>query len=368
MFELLRDALTSSSSGPEYSRGDIGSIMAADLAQRMSDFTVRDAVKMPSVRRAVDIISSVGASFDPLAYEGVQRIDTPRIAARPDPFRSRADWVKLNIVSLIETGEAFWRIGDGYVIVLDPERIEITDEQALQPTYWLDGEQIAPDTLRHIRIGQRPGKAHGTSPLAEALEYLAILHAQELYAGRFFQSNGTPHTVLTTEQALDGTQAAALRDAYIAARATTGVAVLSRGFGAEFPATDPERAQLNEARDISNTVIARLLGIPGPLLLTSGTGGTLVYQNVSQLVTSLARQTILPLYLEPIEAALTDLLPRGQTVRFSVEELQRVDIGDKVAVYAQLLTLGLVTREQVVADLGLDPASMPATPEVLASV
>jgi phage portal protein BeeE len=88
-----------------------------------------------------------------------------------------------------------------------------------------------------------------------------------------------------------------------------------------------------------------------------------------------ARVTLQPVYLAPVEEALSDLLPGTQAVRFNTSELERLGTAARWDAYAAGIAAGFVTPAQVDRWEGWDrsapipiPAPLaptPAAPEVL---
>ena len=138
------------------------------------------------------------------------------------------------------------------------------------------------------------------------------------------------------------------------------------------------RSQLLETRAYGAREVARGLGIfPAELLLVESAGSSLTYQNVADALMTLCRVTLQPVYLAPIEEALSDLVPGTQAVRFSTSELERLGTIQRYAAYATGLGSGFLTTEQVdrwegwdrAAPLPVPPSSAPtpaapAAPEV----
>ena len=67
-----------------------------------------------------------------------------------------------------------------------------------------------------------------------------------------------------------------------------------------------------------------MFGIPAGKLLAEVNGNSMTYTNIESANTDYVRDTLMG-YLREIEEALSDLIPRGQTVKFKVEELLRAD-------------------------------------------
>jgi hypothetical protein len=109
-------------------------------------------------------------------------------------------------------------------------------------------------------------------------------------------------------------------------------------------------------------MVARLLGIPTPLLLVSLAGGSsLTYQNIGQVYSEFIRSTLQPLYLTPIENAWSDLLPRTQTMRFDVNDIFRIELAARVDVYEKLLGMGVVTADWIQRNEGIRPPDQTPT-------
>lgn len=365
--QALVSGWASSSPTPEYQRSEVSDVIAQALAERMDAFTVQDALAMPSVRRAVDLITTIGASFEPVALDpdGARMAVQPSVVRKPDPFATRYDWTLQVLRSLVETGDAFLREGEGYTIVLDPDDVDVAwedDRTKLRRTYTWQGQDVTAQ-VRHVLIGHGPGDLTGTSPIEQCLDQLAVLDAQERYAEQWFRSGGVPHTVLTSEWDMSPAETKGYKDAYVTARQDgTGVAALAKGYGVSFPGSDPESSQLTDSRDFANTSVARLLGIPGPLMLVQGgSAGSITYANSAGLVLAFARQTLLPMYINPLQAALSERV-RG-SVEYSVGELKRVDITERIAALGALQAMGIVDEREIALALGMDPSKAPGKPE-----
>jgi phage portal protein BeeE len=114
--------------------------------------------------------------------------------------------------------------------------------------------------------------------------------------------------------------------------------------------------------------VALMFGIPGRLLEYAESGTSVTYANVGDLATELVRLTLAPLYLEQIEQAFSDLLPRGHEVRFDVEGFERADIKTRYEVYEKAIALGVMDPETVAGKEGLSGASPEARPTPLRRV
>lgn len=315
---------------------------------------------LPAVERGVELIASTVAQLHPVAYrDGVPIPEQPRIVERPDPWSSRYAFLHETVRSMLEDGDSFWLCFDP-----DPETgkpraarvipaAEVTvgwDEHRFLRTYKWRGQVMEHGrTIYHLPLAPRAGSLRGVSPLVASRGALLAIEAAELYAAGYFGGAGIPSGVLTSPVELTDGEADDLKAAWLAAHSTVAPtpAVLSGGVTYEKVAADPEASQLLETREAGVATVARLLGIPAPLLLVNGTGSNVVYQNYTALAGELVRITVAPLYLAPLEAALSDLLPRTSAVRFELGELNRLDVRGRLEAYKLAVELGILDSETI---------------------
>lgn len=113
--------------------------------------------------------------------------------------------------------------------------------------------------------------------------------------------------------------------------------------------------------------VARGLGIvPGELLLAEVGGSSLTYQNAAELLDNLVRTTVQPMYLAPVEEALSDLLPGTQACRFDTAELFRLQTAARYSTYATGLGAGFLRLEQIDRWEGWQREAPPPIPAALA--
>lgn len=361
----------------------IEAVIADAIAAREADFTLGDALRMPPVIRAKTLLRSMASLLPPQMYRGglpVPVEETPRVVRRPTGWKTRGEFVGETVDALIDVGEAFWLLGDRdrdnhpqTAIVARNADVEIEWlVPGYIPKYRVRGEPAILDRdVKHIAINRRPGELHGRGPLTEGLPYLAAIDAAETYAAGWYGSGGVPSVVLRTKENLKDLQSEELKAAWMAsqsARVPTP-AVLAGGVEDHYPGTDPERSQLNETRSRGATVVAQLLGIPGPLLLIETHGSTVTYQNATAALGELVKGTLGPTYLSPIEQAWSDLVSALAAIRFDYAELSRSDIAARFGIYAQGIPLGIFDAAEARAWEGLAPAGgAPIVPPAYAPV
>lgn len=342
------------------------------IEARQTSFTLDQALKLPPVIRGVSLIAGVGASMLPLLYQGGQALERqPRIVRKPDPFRTRYQFIYQTLEAMVADryGEAFWMLTDhderdyprgARVLPNDEVRVQ-WDERRFEPRYWWRNRPMIPGRdIIHIAPNLRPGELHGRGPIYEALDYLYPIHAADAFASSFFSSGGLPMTVLKTAAKMTGEEAAQYKTQWVEARQTGNgaePAVLSGGLEAEFPTADPQKSQMTEARGAGAAVVARTLGIPGALLHVETSGATITYTNPAGALEELVKTTIAPIYLAPLEQAWSELVPGTSAVRFDLGDMSRADIGARFGLYEQGIRAGVMTAEEARAYEGWSPVN-----------
>jgi HK97 family phage portal protein len=353
-----------------------------------------DYLELPAVARARQLIVSLIAQLEPVAWRnGYPLEEQPRVLVRPAPDMTRQEYLAQLGASLFDHGNAVvWQPLTGrnaagtpeVSIVLPYEEVHVrwADESRLSRRYrWRERELLPGRDVLHVAIGRRAGELEGSSPLRAIESALARIVAAELYAGDWFETGAVPSVTLKYDGTLTDAGAERVKERWIANHRDHSPAVLPRGWDLKETGADPESSQLLETRKHAALEVARGLGIfPAELLLAELGGSSLTYQNVADALMTFARVTLQPVYLAPIEEALSDLLPGTQAVRLNTSELERLGTAARWSSYELGLRAGFVTPEQIDRWEGWDrtrPAPVPpplaatpaapAAPEVAAA-
>jgi HK97 family phage portal protein len=293
-----------------------------------------------------------------VAYRGgVPVPEQPRLLTQPAPFGTRYQFLYQTIYSQLAMpgsagtgGDAYWLIVDRddeglarAAIVLDPDEVVVSwDADRFLPEYTWRGQRQDRD-LVHLTIGRPPGELHGRSPLIAGLPALSVVAAAEAYALGFFTTSGVPSVDILVPGKVTADEAIRLKAQYQAGHNVGEPAVLSNGIDTKYPNVDAQRAQMQESRAYGATIVARLLGIPAPLLHVETSGATITYNNAGGALDEFVRATAAPVYLAPLEGYLSALMPRTQTVRFDTGELSRIDVAGRFNVYQAGIAAGVMT-------------------------
>jgi HK97 family phage portal protein len=231
------------------------------------------------------------------------------------------------------------------VELLAPERVGV---QVDGRVIWrIDGQEVDPASIWHVKAFTAPGQVLGLSPIAHARQAIGLGIAAERYAARFFGDGGLPAGVLSTDQGLSPERAAQVKaqwkDRY--RDGNREIAVL--GNGAKFQAVSvaPEEAQFLESSRANVATIARYFGVQ-PELIGGESGGSLTYANVEQRALDFLTFGLRP-WLVRLETALSALLSSTTTVKFNAAALVRTDLLTRYQAHESAIRAGWKLRSEV---------------------
>jgi len=214
------------------------------------------------------------------------------------------------------------------------------------PIYKVDGERIPNADVIHIRRFSLPGELHGLSPIAAARQGIGLGLAAERFGARFFGDSANPSSVLETEQNLTREQAQLnqklWKDSHGGRRHP---AMLSGGLKWRPISITPEESQFLATRSYQRDEIAMLFGIPphmiGAVDKSTSWGTGIEQQGIGFVTYTLTN------WLNPIEAAFSSLLPRGQFARMNVNALLRGDMKARFDAYVSARNAGWLNVNEI---------------------
>jgi len=231
----------------------------------------------------------------------------------------------------------------------------------------VNGREVEQDpaNVTHIPLLRNRNTGRGMGPLQTCGAAVNVSVEADNWAQRWFVG-GMPSVFLKSEMPIDEAEATQVKDQWLTD--PPNVPKVAYAFTPQTLGWNPEQAQLNGARMFNRGEVALMFGIPGRLLEYAESGSSVTYANVGDLATELVRLTLAPLYLEQIEQAFSDLLPRGHEVRFDVEGFQRAVVKTRYEVYEKAIQLGIITAEDAAKDEGKAPGSREVAPTPLRRV
>ena len=323
--------------------------------------TEATTLSIPAAYRCVQVISDTCASLPLHAVRGKMQLDrTPDVLDHPDPSETRMSTLAAVFVSLLIDGNAYLLVGNrdslGFprsFVVLAPGAVGISSQGGVK-VYTVAGQQYGSEDLLHIRGLTLPGHDLGLGVLEMQRRALGLAIAGEDYAAELYVDGAVPAGVLSTDAELTQDEADALRNRLVARHGgrQRGPAILQGGMSYQALSFSASDLELVESRRYSAQMICTIFGVPS-YLVGVGSTDSRTYANAQDDARFFSTYTLRP-WLTRVEAALSTLLPRGQSAKFNLDALLRADTNTRYAAHAQGLAAGFLTVDEVRALEDLD--------------
>lgn len=322
--------------------------------------TVREALGQPAIYRAVSLIGSAAGALNLVEYVNSEPLEVastvvrrPAAAWTPGAF----SWVTAQ--DMATYGEAIWLTlardvsGIASNVIPVPPFTMRSEWDGINFRWFSkrNGKEIEQDPadVKHIPLIRNRETGRGMGPLQTCGAAVNVSVEADRWAQRWFVG-GMPSVFLDAQVPIDEQEATTVKEQWLTdppnlPKVAYGYTPSRLGFSAD-------EAQLNSSRMFNRGEVALMFGIPGRLLEYAESGSSVTYANVGDLATELVRLTLSLLYLEQIEQAFSDLLPRGHEVRYDVEGFQRADIKTRYEVYEKAINLGIIDAEQAAREEG----------------
>jgi hypothetical protein len=177
--------------GPRPSSSDLEGQIA--WAAQSRELGLADYLGIPAVARARQLIISIVAQLEPVAYRnGYPLAEQPPILTRPAPDMTRQEYIAHLTGELVDHGNAYlWQPKSGrdsagraevsVVLPFDAVNVAWADDSRTSRRYtWAGRELVAGRDIVHVAIGRQPGELVGRSPLRSIDDALARILTAEL--------------------------------------------------------------------------------------------------------------------------------------------------------------------------------------------
>lgn len=348
-----------------------------------SPVLMSEAAQLPAVHRALQIIGTSvgqlgiaverGTGRDRVILEGSE---IPAYIRRPNLDMSRSEFLEQLALSMATTGNAYiWREGGelptetNELHPLPPHEVFPFRDERGRLIFGYDGKEYPAGHAGNVgRIVQTryltmPGQVRGIGPIGAAQTTMRSARDMRAYSSQWWET-GHPSGILSTDDKLTPDEAAQYRRSWNQLDADgkpiaqldnpSRVRVLGKGLHYDPMMISPKDALWIEAQQFDTLEIARIFGVPSSLMMTAIDGNSMTYSNVEQEWLGFTRFGLMA-YLRKIEDALTQLTPRGQTVRFNLDALLRSDTTTRYAAHRTAIEAGFLTRDEVRAIENLPP-------------
>ena len=322
-----------------------------------------DAMQVPAVARARNIICGTIGTLGLNAYNDITyaEVEGRSLLKQPDPALPLAVTMAWTIEDLLFQGQAFWVVlavspEDGRPTQarrIDPMRVTFTTDTQTDEIingFYLDG-YLTPITGVGSLImfsGIDEGILNrGGRTISTALEL-------EKAVSRMAAEPNPTMVIKNTGVDLPPEQVSSLLASWAAARQKRSTAYLSGPLDVTTFGYDAQQMELSQSRLNTAAEIARMCNIPAWYLNAESASAT--YSSVTQERRSLIDFSLRP-YMSCVEERLSmnDLTPRGQTVRFDLDDYLRGNPMEQIDVLTKMLDAGLITVDEAREEMDLAP-------------
>lgn len=333
--------------------------------------TIREALGIPAVWRAVSMLASITGTLQLKEYRNQTEIEAAPVVRRPYRGWTPQAFKRDTVHYMASRGEAIWLTLErdferfaSSIVPVPPETMR-SDWDGKDHSNWRaisrGGKEIRyrDEDVSHIPLMRDPETGRGVGPMQMCGVALNVAYEADKWASRFFVGS-IPSVYLDAAAPLGPTDAEEIKERWL--KDPPNVPKVGSGLTPHMLNLDPENAQLTGSRMLNRGESALMFGIPGRLLEYAESGSSITYANVGDLATELVRLTLSPMYLEPIEQAFSDLRPRGHEVRFDVSGFQRADVKTRYEIHKQAIETGIYTPEYAAREEGVISGSSEVEP------
>lgn len=325
------------------------------------------ALSMPSVWRAVSVISNVSAALPLHTYRsGTKERTDSALLDDPHPELTPFELWRITYVHRCLWGNGYvQKVRDraGQITQLWPVRPERVRVERVRPKpslpsgkqFWVTDDWGATVPLTSREILHIPALGYdgvtGCSPIRAHAQGIGLALAAEKGAAKLFGNGNMISGVLQTEQRLTAEQAAQLKTQWKAKLGGVGnahdVAILDSGASFE-PVMMPYRdAQFLESRQFQISEVARMFGVPLFLLMET-TKSTSWGTGLEQQATGFVTFDLGPTWLTPTEQRVKkELLPTNEYARYAVQGLLRGDSAARAVFYRAMRDVGAFSANDI---------------------
>lgn len=324
----------------------------------------QDAASVPAIARCRNLIAGTIATIPLETYSKTTGEELPNMVwvDQPDKRQPREVTIAWTVDSLFYYGVAYWMVEEVYQDDNRPARFSWVQNDRVSVKYTANNTAVDYYMVNNVRV---PDSGVGSLVTFQAMDQGLLLRNPttiraaidlEKAAAIAAQTPMGSGYIKNTGADLPDQQVQGILNAWKSARQSKGTAYLTSTLDFQPISFSPKDMMYNEAKAYLALDLARACNIPATMIdaemIRSNT-----YQNVLDQRKEFAAYSLMP-FIDAIACRLSmdDLTPRGQYVRFSVDEtFLRVDPLQRLQVTEMLLQLGLIDLNQAKEMEGLTP-------------
>lgn len=324
--------------------------------------TPEKAMTLTPVYRATQILATPISkmAIQTMRFAGgmEQVIDNPLLVNKPSLTDTRRNFLFSTVADLAVHGNAYWlksfnnngtTVNNLEALAAKSMIVQQLDSGAIVYDYSnAQGvtKRYSSNQIEHIKLFPRAGILLGASPIDVCKDDIKAALDLRDYASNWFAQGGVPTGVLKTNMNITPDDAETVRNRWLAAQRDRTLAVVGQGWDYAHTQLSPSEALFTDVQNQMVQSIARLYGIPARLLLTAVDGSSDTYTNLQDEDMVFIRYTLLG-YLDVLEDAFSNCLPRGTRIKFDYESLFRADTQTRYNYYKTGIDAQFLTPEYV---------------------
>lgn len=324
----------------------------------------QNAMSVPAVAQCRNLIAGTiaGIPLEVYSESSGEEILSPSWVKQPDLRAPRSVTIAWTVDSLLMYGVAYWRVTEVYADDNRPARFEWIQNNRVTTKLDKFSQEVEYYMINNVRV---PESGVGSLVTFQAFDQGILLRA-----GRTIQSaidiekaaNVASQTPMpsgylkNTGADLPDAQIQGILATWKNARQNRSTAFLTSTLDYTPVQFSPSEMTYNDSAEELAAQIARVCNVPATMINAERMRSN-TYQNVLDARKEFFAYTLQP-YINAIEdrLSLDDLTPRGQVVKFAVEEtFLRANPEDRLAVIEKLLQLQLIDLNQAKEMEGLTP-------------
>jgi HK97 family phage portal protein len=318
--------------------------------------TTDQALRLSAVWACVRLLADAVSTLPLDVYRRGERDplpELPPLLRTPAAGMSLNEWLYAVMVSLLLRGNAYGIVTDRSGSTLLPAQVDLAHPDRLGVTvnadgtiaYRLNGKELDPADVWHVRAYTFPGTVLGLSPVEYARQTIGLGLAAEKFGAQWFGDGSIPSGVIYADRDPKEEGAKKLKAEWVAARRNNREPAVLAGARFEPISVKPEESQFLGTLDANVNSIARIFGVP-PEMIAGTTAGPLAYTSPEMRSLDLLTYTVRG-WLVRLENAITALLPSTQFARFNAAGMVRVDLKSRYEAHEIALRAGFLTINEV---------------------
>lgn len=312
--------------------------------------TIGGALGSAAVWRSVNKISGLVVQAPWSVRRGRTELPDPPLLREPSVMNQRpSTWKRTATTSMLLAG--------GVTALVDnpdrPTKLEIVHPDLVDWTekrgWMLNGNPVDEwpvGPLWHVPYMTLPGSPKGVSAIEYARRTTFAQLAAKEFGGNYFRDGAHPTMILAPETDPGEDGARRLKERVVAAVSGTSrePLVLPQSVQWHQIQINPDDSQFLDLMRFSGAEIAGFFGLQPEHIGYPVEGAGVQYSNRENRQQDLLQDAVMPILI-PLEEALSELLPRPQSVKFNVGGLLRADLAARYQSYLTAAQIGAQTGE-----------------------